>query len=247
MKADCENIKPYHGKHDSSKREEVREMFDNIAPKYDFMNRAMTFGLDNSWRNKAIRKVADSGSKKVLDIACGTGDMAIKMAKSIPGISITGIDLSPKMLEEGRRKVEREHLQERIVLIEGDSLALPFDDESFDAITVAFGVRNFENLEKGYREMCRVLKRHGLLIVLELSTPQGALTGAAYRFYTKYLIPLAGKMISGDSRAYSYLPESIAAVPQREGMSSLIKASGFSDVSYSEMTFGTCSLYVGRK
>lgn len=246
MSADCENVKPYQSK-DGSKSEQVREMFDHIAPKYDFMNRAMTFGIDKSWRKKAIKEIIRSEAEDILDIACGTGDMAIMMAKSMPGVNITGIDLSPKMLEEGRRKIIHEGLSERIKLMEGDSLHLPFEDETFDAITVAFGVRNFENLEKGYKEMARVLKSGGVLIVLELSTPQGILTGAGYRLYTKSLIPIAGKIVSGDSNAYSYLPESIAAVPQRQEMTSLMEKAGLKKVSYKEQTFGTCTIYKGIK
>lgn len=246
MKADCEDVKPY-GKGDTSKSEEVKDMFDHIAPKYDFMNRAMTLSLDKGWRRKAIKEIAKSGSKEILDIACGTGDMAIKMVKTIPGAKVTGIDLSPGMLDEGRRKVTEAGLSEKIVLLEGDSLKMPFEDGSFDAITVAFGVRNFENLEQGYREMWRVLKPGGVLVVLELSTPQGRLTGRGYKFYTRYVIPSLGKLVSGDSRAYSYLPESIAAVPQREKMTRMMEESGFNETCYKELTFGSCTIYVGKK
>ena len=245
MSADCERVKPYGRK--ESKTEEVREMFDNIAPNYDFMNRAMTFGLDRGWRKKAIGEIARTEARHILDIACGTGDMAILMAQTIPTAEVVGIDLSPEMLKEGRKKVISHGLAGRITLVEGDSLSMPFDDASFDAVTVAFGVRNFENLEKGYAEMLRVLRPGGKLIVLELATPQGFLTGLGYKFYTRCLIPAVGKIVSGDSRAYSYLPESIAAVPQRDKMLELMREAGFDETSFRELTFGTCLIYIAEK
>lgn len=242
---DCESINPYDDTRPKS--QQVREMFDNIAPAYDFMNRAMSLGIDRYWRRKAVDMLRKQPHDTILDIATGTGDMAIMLAKRTSAEHITGIDLSENMIEIGRKKTERAGLDSRIGLQTADSLNLPFDDESFQCVTVAYGVRNFENLLQGYRSMFRVLRRGGTLTVIELSTPVSPLIRPLYRAYTRYIIPLAGRMVSKDVRAYSYLPESIAAVPQREEMLDIMKKAGFTDAKFRPLTFGTCIIYTAFK
>lgn len=229
------------------KTEQVRDMFDSIAPAYDFMNRAMTMGIDKLWRRKAVKMVMSSAPLRLLDVATGTGDLAIKLARTMPDCSVTGIDLSDGMLAVGRQKVADAGLSDRIGFMQADCLALPFDDDTFDAVTVAYGVRNFERLADGYREMARVLKPGGMLCVIELSTPRGWLTGPLYRLYTRYVIPFVGRLVSKDVRAYSYLPESIAAVAQGDDMLKLMRDAGLSDAKWRPLTFGACSIYTARK
>jgi menaquinone biosynthesis methyltransferase ubiE len=243
---DCERINPYDS--DSRpKSEQVRDMFDNIAPAYDFMNRAMTFGIDRRWRRIAVDMVARNPHDSILDIATGTGDLAMLLARRTQARRITGLDLSQGMIDIGRRKIERAGLAGRIELICGDSLAMPFADAQFDAITVAYGVRNFADLLAGYREMARVLRPGGTLTVIELCTPTARLVRPLYRLYTRRIIPLMGRLVSKDVRAYSYLPESIAAVPQRAGMTALMEQAGFTDAAWRTLTFGTCAIYTARK
>lgn len=243
---DCEQINPYDGD-TRNKAQQVREMFDNIAPAYDFMNRAMTFGIDRRWRRKAIKMLAAEKPASILDVATGTGDLAILMSRLTDAQSITGIDLSEGMIEVGRKKIARAELSDKITLEAGDCLNLPMSDDSFDAVTVAYGVRNFENLLAGYREMFRVLRPGGTLTVIELSTPSSPVVRPFYRIYTRHIIPLAGRMVSKDVRAYSYLPESIAAVPQRDDMTALMRQAGFTDTAWRSLTFGTCMIYTARK
>ncbi len=240
-----ENVKPY----DTSrpKTQQVEEMFDSIAPAYDFMNRAMTMGIDRIWRAKAVAMVKETAPRRVLDVATGTGDLAIKLAKAIPGSSITGVDLSEGMLEIGRGKVAEAGLSERIALMKADCLKLPFADGSFDAVTVAYGVRNFENLAAGYREMARVLAPGGMLCVVELSVPQGRVVNPLYRLYSGKIIPAVGKLISRDSAAYSYLPASIAAMPQGERMLGIMRDAGLSEAALRPLTFGACTVYTAYK
>ena len=237
-----EQITPYNS--DSRhKADQVREMFDSIAPAYDFMNRAMTFGIDRLWRRKAVGLLRREPHGEILDIATGTGDLAILMAGRLSPCRVTGVDLSEGMVEIGRRKVRERGLEESVSLGTGDCLALPFADGSFDCVTCAYGVRNFQDLSAGYREMLRVLRPGGRIVVLELSTPSSALVRPFYKFYTRCVIPTAGRMISKDVRAYSYLPESIAAVPQRERMCALMAEAGFTATRYIDMTFGTCCIF----
>ncbi|MDE6176872.1 MAG: bifunctional demethylmenaquinone methyltransferase/2-methoxy-6-polyprenyl-1,4-benzoquinol methylase UbiE [Paramuribaculum sp.] len=247
MPLNCEQINPYGDNDNRHKGEQVREMFDNIAPAYDFMNRAMTFGIDKSWRRKAVGIVAASRPRDILDVATGTGDLAIALADASPQANVVGIDLSEGMLQEGRRKVKARGLDNRIRLCAADCLSLPMADGSFDAVTVAYGVRNFENLRRGYAEMLRVLRPGGILCVLELSTPVNPLVKPFYGFYTGFIIPMAGRLIAGDRRAYSYLPESIAAVAQGSDMTALMESAGFSDASFRRLTFGVCTLYIAYK
>ncbi len=229
------------------KTEQVREMFDSIAPAYDFMNRAMTMGIDKLWRRRAVKMIQSTSPLALLDVATGTGDLAIKLARTMPGCHVTGVDLSEGMLAVGRRKVAEAGLSGRIEFKQADCLALPFDDNTFDAVTVAYGVRNFERLADGYREMARVLKPGGMLCVIELSTPRGVIIGPMYRFYTRYVIPTVGKLVSKDVRAYSYLPESIAAVAQGDDMLKLMRDAGLRDTAFKPLTFGACTIYTARK
>ncbi len=249
MSVEAEKIKPY-ASDSRHKGEQVRDMFDNIAPTYDFMNRAMTMGLDLHWRRKAVkllRKRLPYAPVKLLDIATGTGDLAIMIAKSIKDSHIQGVDLSEGMVGIGREKVGQAGLADRISLDIADCLALPFADDTFNGITVAFGVRNFEHLDAGYREMRRVMKPGGTLCVIEMSTPTGAIAKPLYRLYAHRIIPAIGRLVSRDIRAYNYLPESIAAVPQGEGMLKLIREAGFTDASARTLTLGVCSIYIATK
>ena len=241
----CENINPYDD--NRPKTEQVREMFDSIAPAYDFMNRAMTFGIDKLWRRRAVKMIAKYAPKRILDIATGTGDLAIRLAKSLKPESVVGVDLSEQMLAIGQEKVRKEGLAGIVSLSSADCMHLPFENEIFDCVTVAYGVRNFEHLQQGYEEMHRVLRSGGVLCVIELSSPTSPLVKPLYKAYTKWIIPAVGRLVSKDVRAYSYLPESIAAVPQGENMLALMKNAGFSQCSYTPLTFGTCTIYIAVK
>lgn len=246
MEIKAEKVNPYDDRR--GKTEQVREMFDSIAPAYDFMNRAMTFGIDKLWRRRAVSMIRRHGGvRRILDVATGTGDLAIRLARSLPDVTVTGIDLSGGMIEIGCRKVAAAALDRRVRLMEGDCLSLPFGDGTFDCVTVAYGVRNFERLLDGYREMFRVLRPGGMLCVIELSTPTSPLALPFYRFYTRHVIPAVGRMVSKDVRAYSYLPESIAAAPQGRDMLALMREAGFSAASYRPMTFGTCTVYTASR
>lgn len=243
----CETINPYGESDSRHKSEQVRAMFDNIAPAYDFMNRAMSFGIDKLWRKKAVSIIKRHGGKNMLDVATGTGDLAINMGKSMPDTRITGIDLSEKMIGCGLAKIRSAKLDDRIQLMQADCLDLPFDDDSFDVITVAYGVRNFEKLQQGYNEMARVMKPGGILVVIELSTPTSRWVLPFYKLYTRHIIPMVGRIVSKDVRAYTYLPESIAAVPQGHAMLSLMEKAGFKQTRHLPLTFGTCTIYIGIK
>lgn len=240
-----EDVKPY----DSNRRksEQVEQMFDSIAPAYDFMNRAMTMGIDRLWRAKAVRALARRTPHEILDIATGTGDLAILLARRMPHATVTGVDLSAGMVEIGRRKVADAKLADRVTLTTGDCLDLPFADSTFDCITVAYGVRNFADIAAGYRQMHRTLRSGGTLCVIELATPVNPLVLPLYRLYTRHLIPALGRLVSKDSRAYTYLPESIAAVPQREEMCRIMREAGFTDCRCRPLTFGTCCIYTALK
>ncbi len=240
----AEKITPYGKK--ESKTEQVREMFDSIAPVYDFMNRAMTFGIDKLWRRRAVKMLQRRGATALLDVATGTGDFAMLLYRKLRPQRLVGIDLSENMLSLAQQKAQRAGL-DKIEFAKGDCLALDFGDGEFDAVTVAYGVRNFEHLEQGYKEMYRVLRPGGSLCVIELSTPRNPFIYSLYRFYATRLIPLLGRSISKDARAYSYLPESIAAVPQGNDMLEIMRRAGFSECSYRAMTFGVCTIYIGKK
>lgn len=238
-----EEIKPYQ--EDGDKTRQVEEMFDSIAPAYDFMNRAMTLGIDRWWRHVAVKMVGKTRPRRILDVATGTGDFAIALYNNLKPQQVVGIDLSQGMLNVARGKVEKRGLTNAITLLQGDCLELPFDDCMFDAVTVAFGVRNFEHLLKGYRQMHRVLAPGGMLCVIELSIPENRIIRWFYDLYTLHIIPWAGALKSGDSNAYRYLPLSIAAVPQGNDMLNIMREAGFNDCKVKRMTFGTCSIYTG--
>jgi len=240
-----EQIKPYDS--NRSKTEQVEQMFNSIAPAYDFMNRAMTLGIDRRWRRRAVKMVAAGMPHHILDVATGTGDLAIELCRTMPEVSVTGIDLSEEMLRIGREKMAAAGLSDRVALQKADCLNLPFADGEFDAVTVAYGVRNFEQLSKGYAEMARVLRPGGMLCVIELAVPQSKLVRPLYNLYTRHIIPIVGRLISADSRAYSYLPESIAAMPQGQRMLGLMEQSGLGDARLLPLTFGVCAIYTARK
>lgn len=243
---DCEEIRPYT--HDTeSKSEQVRRMFNAIAPAYDLMNRLMTFGLDRLWARRAVRAAAESAPHTILDVATGTADIALRLASAVPEASITGIDLSEGMLEVGRNKVNAAGLAGRIDLRRADCLDMPFESDTFQAVTVAYGVRNFSNLRQGYESMYRVLVPGGRITVLELTTPASPLVRPLYNLYTRYIIPFVGRLLSHDLRAYSYLPESIHAVPQRSQMAELMSNAGFTDCRWRTFFPGVCCLYTAVK
>lgn len=245
---DVEDVTPYN--HNAGKTGQVEEMFDSIAPAYDFMNTAMTFGLHRYWRNKALDMVCQSRPAEILDVATGTGDVAFALHRRLPEAHITGLDLSDGMLAVARRKAAASpdtSVPQLLTFVQGDSLNMTFPDNSFDAVTVAYGVRNFEHLADGYREMFRVLRPGGMICVIELSTPQGKITAPLYRIYSRHIIPAIGKLVSGDSRAYSYLPESIAAAPQRDDMTALMSGAGFTSCRWRSLTFGAVTIYTAQK
>lgn len=238
-------VKPYEP--DSSKKEQVSKMFDNIAPKYDLLNRVLSLGIDTIWRKKMIEKIQSLNPKQVLDVATGTGDVALEAQKRLQTDFITGVDISHEMLEVGRKKIEKKGLSDTIRLDLGDSENLPYDDNSFDAVTVAFGVRNFENLEKGMREMNRVLRPGGKLVVLEFSRPTMFPFKQGYNFYFKNILPTIGKLTSKDQRAYTYLYESVQAFPDGDDFLSVMNNTGYSSPDLERLTLGICTLYTGVK
>ena len=239
-----EQVKPYD---EGAKTEQVRQMFDAIAPAYDFMNRAMTLGIDIWWRRLAVKRLKRIAPAQILDVATGTGDFAIQLNDSLHPQHITGIDLSQGMLDEARRKVKGKGLESTITFEQGDCMALPMQDNTFDAVTVAFGVRNFEHLQQGYQEMARVLRPGGMLCVLELSTPTNPLIRWFYDLYTLHIIPAIGSMKSGDKSAYRYLPQSIAAVPQGDDMLQLMRNAGLKEATFRRLTLGVCTIYTAVK
>lgn len=237
-------VTPYN--QSSSKKQQVAEMFDNIAPRYDFLNHFLSLGIDILWRKKAIRLLKKHRPKTILDIATGTGDFAIEALKLNPE-KVTGIDISEKMLEVGIEKISKKGLSEKIHLQKADSENLPFEENSFDAITAGFGVRNFENLEKGLSEMYRVLRENGMVVILEFSQPDQFPIKQFYNFYFFKLLPAIGKIISKDSRAYTYLPESVSAFPYGNQFLNVMQKTGFHELKYYPLSFGVASIYIGRK
>ena len=224
------------------KKAQVTEMFDNVSANYDLLNRVLTFGIDISWRKNVVALVKKGKAEKVLDIATGTGDLAIMMAKADIH-DVTGLDISPGMLNIGIQKVKDQGLNEKVDMVIGDSEELPFDEGTFDAITVAFGVRNFENLELGLREIHRVLKPEGSLIVLETSQPTKFPVKQGFQFYSKYIIPTIGKILSKDKSAYDYLPESAAAFPFGEKFNNILLKTGFNSSKVYPQTLGVATIY----
>jgi demethylmenaquinone methyltransferase/2-methoxy-6-polyprenyl-1,4-benzoquinol methylase len=240
-------VKPYEV--DGSKKQQVSKMFDNIAGKYDFLNHFLSLNMDKTWRRKMIAELNSVQPKTVLDVATGTGDVAINTIKQlkINDLKIEGVDISAEMLNVGRKKIQTEGLSERIVLTLGDSEQLPYQGNKFDAVTVAFGVRNFENLERGIQEMYRVLRGGGKLVVLEFSKPTTFPFRQLYNFYFKNILPLIGKVTSQDDRAYTYLYESVQAFPDGENFLTVLNKIGFKDTQCKPLTLGICSIYVGYK
>jgi len=228
-----------------SKKKQVADMFDNIAKSYDLLNHTLSFGMDFYWRKKAIEKLTNK-PKIILDVACGTADFAIA-ASRLEKTQITGIDISKKMLEIGRKKVEQKGLKKQIKLQLADSENLPFESNSFDAITAGFGVRNFENLELGLLEMKRVLNENGIAVILEPSKPKVFPIKQTYSIYFHHILPFFGQLISKDKRAYNYLPESVDAFPENEKFIEILKKVGFSKVEYIPLTLGIVSLYIAIK
>ena len=229
-----------------NKKEQVEKMFDTISSNYDGLNRVISFGIDVKWRKKVVQLVEKTNPESVLDIATGTGDLAINLSKT-GAKKIVGLDISEGMLAVGRKKIKEKNLSAKIEMIQGDSEALPFEDNSFDAITVAFGVRNFENLKKGLSEILRVLKPDGIFVILETSVPTKFPYKQGYNFYTKNLLPLIGKIFSKDKVAYSYLSESAAAFPYGEKLNNILRKTGFSKVANHPQTFGVATIYTASK
>lgn len=245
MKYQSEKVLPYNGKEKKSKQ--VRRMFDSIAGSYDSLNHTLSFGFDKSWRRKGVSFLKPFHPEKILDIATGTGDLALLMCRELRPHTIIGADISEGMMEIGRKKAEAAKLSDIISFEQQDCTRLTYPDNSFDAVTAAFGIRNFEETEKGIREICRVLKPDGHVMILELSTPVHFPMKQLYRLYSSTVIPFIGKCFSKQKEAYAYLPESIKAVPQGKVMTGLLSRCGFRETRFKTFTFGICSLYTGTK
>ncbi|KGO80454.1 ubiquinone biosynthesis methyltransferase UbiE [Flavobacterium beibuense F44-8] len=240
-----QNVTPYKDSQ-LGKKEQVAQMFDTISGKYDGLNRVISFGIDVKWRKKVLKLVSDTKPETVLDIATGTGDLAILMTQT-GAKKITGLDISAGMLEVGRKKIAERKLDSKIDMVLGDSESIPFKDNSFDAITVAFGVRNFENLEKGLSEILRVLKPGGIFVILETSVPTKTPFKQGYKFYTKYILPLIGKLFSKDKSAYAYLSESASVFPHGEMLNNILRKIGFIEVKNRPQTMGVATIYSASK
>ncbi|MDP4280790.1 MAG: bifunctional demethylmenaquinone methyltransferase/2-methoxy-6-polyprenyl-1,4-benzoquinol methylase UbiE [Bacteroidota bacterium] len=224
----------------------IIKMFDDISPRYDFLNHFLSFGIDHCWRKKVTRILKRENPSNLLDVATGTGDLALALSK-LKIHSITGIDISPNMLMIAKEKIKRKSPDSPVDLREGDAEHIPFPDDRFDAATVAFGVRNFENLEAGIREMRRVIRPEGMVVILEFSQPENPFFRSLYKLYSKFYIPAAGKWISGNSHAYCYLPESAALFPSGEKFLGILTRCGFKDCKLKKLSFGIATIYTGRK
>ncbi len=240
-------VKPYEA--EGSKKQQVSKMFDNIAKNYDFLNHFLSLGIDKVWRRKMIAELQDVQPQLILDVATGTGDVAINTIKqlNIKDLHIIGLDISPEMLNIGKKKIVTEGMSGTIDMIVGDSENLPFENNKFDAITVAYGVRNFENLERGLSEMQRVLKPKGKLVVLEFSQPRVFPFRQLFNFYFKNILPLIGKMTSKDNRAYTYLYESVQAFPDGDNFLKVLEKTGFKNTACKSLTIGISSIYTAFK
>ena len=245
MENKAERVKPYD--RDADKKNQIEKMFDNIAGKYDLLNHLLTMGIDKGWRKNLINMMSSQKPKLILDVATGTGDLAILAAETIPDLQVKGLDISQGMLSVGKEKIVKKALQNKVEMIYGDSEDMPFDDNTFDAITVAFGVRNFENLNKGLQEMNRVLKPEGRLYVLEFSKPKNTLFRYGFNLYFKYVLPFIGKITSKDKKAYKYLFESVQAFPAYEDFLKILENAGFKSNNYKIQSLGICSIYSGKK
>jgi demethylmenaquinone methyltransferase / 2-methoxy-6-polyprenyl-1,4-benzoquinol methylase len=240
-----ENIKPYKNS-ELGKKEQVTQMFDTISTNYDGLNRVISLGIDVKWRKKVVQIVGENHPKQILDIATGTGDLVMMMANLNPD-KIIGLDISAGMLEVGKQKINKANLSGKIDMIVGDSEEMPFEHDTFDAITVSFGVRNFANLDKGIKEIARVLKPTGVLVILETSNPTKFPFKQGYKLYTNFVLPLIGKLFSKDKIAYSYLSESANSFPFGEVFNNILRKNGFSDVKHNPVTFGVATIYTARK
>lgn len=240
-----DTVTPYKDS-DSTKKEQVAEMFDNIAHRYDFLNRLLSVGIDTIWRKRVLKILKAHKPKTLIDIATGTGDLAIELSK-LDVEKITGLDISRQMLEKGKEKVAQKNLSHKIDMVHGDSENLIFSDNTFSAATVSFGVRNFGNLEKGLSEINRVLEEGGKLVVLEFSKPTVFPVKQLFGFYFKVILPLVGRFFSNDPRAYTYLQESVQAFPEGNDFVAILNKTGFKNTQCIPLTFGICSIYTGVK
>jgi demethylmenaquinone methyltransferase/2-methoxy-6-polyprenyl-1,4-benzoquinol methylase len=238
-------VKPYRNS-DLTKKEQVTKMFDTISKEYDGLNRVISFGIDIKWRKKVVAIISETHPNNILDIATGTGDLAINLTKTNAS-KIIGLDISDGMLEVGRKKIAKKELSDTIEMILGDSENLPFEDSTFDAITVAFGVRNFQNLEKGLSEILRVLKPNGLFVILETSVPTKFPFKQGYNIYTRGIMPLIGKLFSKDKVAYSYLSESASVFPYGDALNNILNKIGFINAKALPQTFGVATIYKATK
>lgn len=229
-----------------SKKEEVAEMFDNIAQRYDFLNHLLSAGIDKGWRKSAMNVLRTISPKMVLDVATGTGDFALATHKALHPHKIVGVDISNGMLAVGQRKIQEKELMPQVELVYGDSEHLEFEDHTFDAITCAFGVRNFGDLPRGLSEMARVMKPGGKCVILEFGKPRGFI-GPIFQFYFKAILPNIGRFFSKDPRAYTYLPESVKHFPDRKKFTEIMDKAGFINTSWKALTFGICYMYIGEK
>lgn len=241
----AKKVTPYKDS-ELGKKEQVTQMFDNISKNYDGLNRVISFGIDIKWRKRVVAILKNKKPKTILDIATGTGDLAINMIET-GATKIVGLDISPGMLEVGKTKVAAKELHKTIEMVVGDSENLPFEENSFDAVTVAFGVRNFETLEKGLAEIYRVLKPTGTFVVLETSVPTKTPFKQGYRFHCNYILPIVGRLFSRDRAAYTYLSESAAVFPHGENFNNILRKIGFIEVENKPQTFGVASIYVATK
>ena len=240
-----ENITPYKDS-ELGKKEQVAQMFDNISGNYDGLNRVISFGIDIKWRKKVLKMVSDKNPKTILDIATGTGDLAILMAET-KAEKIIGLDISAGMLEVGRQKIAAKNLSQKIEMILADSENMPFEDNTFDAITVGFGIRNFETLEKGLAEILRILKPGGIFVILETSVPVKTPFKQGYRLYSKFILPAIGRLFSKDRSAYRYLSDSASVFPYGEVLNNILRKIGFIDVKSMPQTFGVATIYSASK
>ena len=240
-------ITPYVSPDEEAKKNQVARMFDGIAHRYDFLNHFFSLGIDVLWRKACIRMLKKEHPQTLLDVATGTADFAIEAVRMGLEVHVSGVDISAGMLEVGREKVAARGWNDRIELIQGDSVALPFDDHTFDAYTVAFGVRNFEDLQGGLRDMLRVLKPGAMGLVLEFSKPKHFPIKQVFGLYFKYIMPTVGKWVSKDPSAYTYLPESVQAFPEGEGFLVELRRAGYEDVQAKSLTGGIATIYTGRK
>ena len=244
MNYDQEVIKPYG---EGEKAQQVEQMFDNIAPSYDKLNHRLSWNIDKGWRRKAIQRLAPYKPQTLLDIATGTGDFAILAAEMLRPQKLVGADISEGMMEIGRQKVREKGLDNIISFEKEDCTALSYPEATFDAVTAAFGIRNFADLDTGLREMCRVLKTGGHLSIVELTTPVTFPMKQLFHLYSHTVLPVYGRLISKDTSAYSYLTKTIEAFPQGERMVEILRKAGFSEASFKRLTFGICTMYFARK